>query len=405
MGKKAVLIGCNYAGTQAELQGCITDVKRMYRCLVDRYGFLDEDIKVLIDTKDSCTQPTGRNIFQALIDLVSSAKSGDVLFVHYSGHGVRLPVEASDTDDTGYDECIVPSDFNLIHDHDFRELVEQVPHGCRITIVSDSCHSGGLIHEAKEQIGLSYNVQQEDSGSGFGFTSFLFKIAENVLESCSICLPFGLWQKGLEDEVEEEQEKEVEEVNYTRGPRFKNRSLPLPTLVDILKQKSDKKDIDVVEIGPTVLDIFGESSSPKVKDFKDVRGGDSAFLGMVVNLNREFPLQKLQKDSDDTDPTIETEVEWNEDEYARSQKPELPQNGILISGCQTYETSADATPVRNQAYGALSNAIQKVIEESDGVVSNLELVLQVRRLLKLQGYSQNPGLYCDDNHAHSAFVC
>ncbi|KAI3749987.1 hypothetical protein L2E82_20611 [Cichorium intybus] len=27
MGKKAVLIGCNYAGTKAELKGCINDIK------------------------------------------------------------------------------------------------------------------------------------------------------------------------------------------------------------------------------------------------------------------------------------------------------------------------------------------------------------------------------------------
>jgi len=34
--------------------------------------------------------------------------------VHYSGHGTRLPAETGEDDDTGYDECIVPSDMNLI---------------------------------------------------------------------------------------------------------------------------------------------------------------------------------------------------------------------------------------------------------------------------------------------------
>lgn len=115
MGKKAVLIGCNYAGTKAELRGCINDVKRMYRCLVDRYGFSEDDIKVLIDADESYTQPTGRNIRQALDELVQSAEPGDFLVVHYSGHGTRLPAETGDDDDTGYDECIVPSDFNLIN--------------------------------------------------------------------------------------------------------------------------------------------------------------------------------------------------------------------------------------------------------------------------------------------------
>lgn len=45
-----------------------------------------------------------------------------------------------------------------IADDDFRDLVEQFPEGCQITIISDSCHSGGLIDEAKEQIGESSNT-------------------------------------------------------------------------------------------------------------------------------------------------------------------------------------------------------------------------------------------------------
>ncbi|KAL8239575.1 hypothetical protein R6Q59_016142, partial [Mikania micrantha] len=113
---ESVLIGCNYAGTKAELRGCVNDVKRMYRCLVDRYGFSEYDINVLIDTDDSYTQPTGRNIRKSLDDLVGSAEPGDFLFVHYSRHGTRLPTETDDDDDdTGYDECIVPCDFNLIY--------------------------------------------------------------------------------------------------------------------------------------------------------------------------------------------------------------------------------------------------------------------------------------------------
>lgn len=119
MSKKAVLIGCNYPGTKAELKGCINDVRRMYACLVDRYGFSQDDITVLIDTDDSYTQPTGKNIRRALSNLVRSAQPGDVLFVHYSGHGTRLPAETGDDDDTGYDECIVPCDMNLITGHLF----------------------------------------------------------------------------------------------------------------------------------------------------------------------------------------------------------------------------------------------------------------------------------------------
>lgn len=114
MVKRAVLIGCNYPRTKAELRGCINDVWRMHNCLIHRYGFLDKDITVLIDTDHSYTQPTGKNIRSAMSTLVRSAKPGDVLFVHYSGHGTRLLAETEEDDDTGYDECIVPTDMNLI---------------------------------------------------------------------------------------------------------------------------------------------------------------------------------------------------------------------------------------------------------------------------------------------------
>ncbi|KAG0496893.1 hypothetical protein HPP92_001584 [Vanilla planifolia] len=83
MVKKAVLIGCNYPGTKAELKGCVNDVRRMHRCLVERYGFDEGDIEVLIDTDRSFTQPTGANIRSAISRLIRSAKPGDFLFVHY----------------------------------------------------------------------------------------------------------------------------------------------------------------------------------------------------------------------------------------------------------------------------------------------------------------------------------
>ncbi|CAI9279666.1 unnamed protein product [Lactuca saligna] len=69
----------------------------------------------LIDGDNSYTHPTGCNIRQALDELVHSAEPGDFLIVHDSGHDTHLPAETGDDDDTGYDECIVSSDFNLIN--------------------------------------------------------------------------------------------------------------------------------------------------------------------------------------------------------------------------------------------------------------------------------------------------
>ena len=112
--KRAVLVGINYPGTDGELKGCLNDVARMRRCLVDRFGFDEAGIRVLADADPSTPPPTGANIRLELERLVADARPGDALFFHYSGHGLQLPAETGEDDDTGYDECIVPCDLNLI---------------------------------------------------------------------------------------------------------------------------------------------------------------------------------------------------------------------------------------------------------------------------------------------------
>jgi len=113
--KRAVLVGINYVGRgDDELKGCLNDVARMRRCLVDRFGFDGADIRVLADADPSTPPPTGANIRRELERLVAGGRAGDTLFFHYSGHGLQLPAETGEDDDTGYDECIVPCDGNLI---------------------------------------------------------------------------------------------------------------------------------------------------------------------------------------------------------------------------------------------------------------------------------------------------
>ncbi|KAE8679197.1 Metacaspase-4 [Hibiscus syriacus] len=336
MAKKAVLNGINYPGTKAELKGCINDVKRMYNCLIQR------------------------------------------------GHGTRLPAETGDEDDTGYDECIVPCDMNLITDDDFRDLVDKVPEGCRITIVSDSCHSGGLIDETKEQIGVS--TKDADSASGSGFKNFLHQTLKGAFESRGIHVP-SKFLPHHHDEVEVE--------DYDDG-YVKSRSLPLSTLIEMLKQKTGKDDIDVGKLRPTLFDVFGEDASPKVKKFMK-----------IIMTKLQVLKQKLDDDKGYVKLALKTEVSRKQEAYAGASKHSLPDSGILISGCQTDQTSADASPSGNasQVYGALSNAIQTIIADSDASVTNQELVLKARQLLKRQGFTQRAGLYCSEHHVDAPFVC
>ena len=290
--------------------------------------------------------------------------------------------------------------------------MDGVPKGCRLTIVSDSCHSGGLIEEAKEQIGESTKGEEEHSGSGFGLSGFLQRKVEDAIESRGFHVPSGLRHHTHRDE----ETNEDRDIELPHG--VKNRSLPLSTLIEILKQKTGKEDIDVGQLRPTLFDVFGEDASPKVKKFMKVilnklqhgggEGGQGGILGMVGSLAQEFLKQKLN-DNDEgyAKPAMETEVGSKHEVYAGSSKRGLPSGGILMSGCQTDQTSADACPSGNaaNAYGAFSNAIQAIIEETDGAITYSELILKAREKLQKAGFTQKPGLYCSDHHVDDPFLC
>ncbi|XP_058106826.1 metacaspase-9-like [Magnolia sinica] len=147
----ATLVGCNYTNTSHELNGCINDVQAMRGVLIDRFGFQPNDIELLTDATNSSSKPTGANIKRVLGRMIDMAEPGDILFFHFSGHGTLI----SSTDD-----AIVPCDLNLITDVDFRKLVHRLPEGAIFTILSDSCHSGGLIDKETEQIGPHSSVRE-----------------------------------------------------------------------------------------------------------------------------------------------------------------------------------------------------------------------------------------------------
>lgn len=47
--RRALLIGCSYPGSSAQLNGCINDVQCIQFCLKKRFGFTDQQILVLRD--------------------------------------------------------------------------------------------------------------------------------------------------------------------------------------------------------------------------------------------------------------------------------------------------------------------------------------------------------------------
>ena len=151
-GKRALLTGCCYPGTKAELNGCVNDVFAIKEMLMTHFGFQESDIEVMADTDKTTLQPNGANIRAKLNEMCEQAQPGDSLVWHFSGHGTQVPCAVSKEKD-GKEEAIVPADMNVIIDDDLRLAVNKMPLGAKFTFMADCCHSGGLLDH--EQVAIT----------------------------------------------------------------------------------------------------------------------------------------------------------------------------------------------------------------------------------------------------------
>ena len=139
--------GINYVGQQGELSGCHNDVLNMKQYIMDVHKFQEENITVLMDDGNH-TEPTRRNMIAAYQKVVNDSESGDVVFLHYSGHGGKMRDQNGDEAD-GYDETLIPVDYastGQIRDDDlYNMLVAPMKEGVFVTSVMDCCHSGSVL--------------------------------------------------------------------------------------------------------------------------------------------------------------------------------------------------------------------------------------------------------------------
>lgn len=155
MVKKALLIGINYKGTDAELNGCINDVRNMNNILINNFDYKAENIRIL--SEEHSISPTRKNMEDNINWLVRDVKAGDTIFFHYSGHGSNIADRNGDETD-GRDEVLVPLDYlkNGVVSDDwlYTNMVTKVPAGATLWAFTDCCHSGTMID-------LKYNYKSQ----------------------------------------------------------------------------------------------------------------------------------------------------------------------------------------------------------------------------------------------------
>lgn len=145
-------------GSYPSLGGCVRDVRHVEEHLKKRLKLPPAHILKLTATNTGGAKPaeppnllpTYENMVARFKELIAAAKSGDQVYIHYSGHGGRAKTIYPDLKGAnGRDECLVPTDIGNSEARYLRDvelaylLKEMVDKGLVITVVFDSCHSGG----------------------------------------------------------------------------------------------------------------------------------------------------------------------------------------------------------------------------------------------------------------------
>lgn len=152
--KRALIIGIQYPSTDSELRGTVNDCLIQMDMLQKYFGFKQENITFLTDAKsynhhyDKYEKPTKQNIIKHIKEFTKDVKDNDVLFFHYSGHGIR-EVDVNHDEISGFDEVLCPCDYEkngYIVDDDLHELlIASLPANSNLFCVMDCCHSGTIL--------------------------------------------------------------------------------------------------------------------------------------------------------------------------------------------------------------------------------------------------------------------
>jgi len=121
----------DYPGTQNDLRGCLYDQQNVCESLPDFQHRIFSDSMV-----------TRKVFMQTLEKAITESLAGDVIVVHYSGHGTQVK-DVSDDEPDGYDEALYLYDGILIDD-DIHRTLTLTPRDVTVCLLIDSCFSGSI---------------------------------------------------------------------------------------------------------------------------------------------------------------------------------------------------------------------------------------------------------------------
>lgn len=148
-----------------DLRGPRNDVRLLADALRP-HGFAPGHVTILADGVSS-QAPTRAAILAAFDRAVDRLQPGDVLFVHFAGHGAQQPERVAGQEPDGLDEIFLPADagkwdertgtvVNAITDDEIAERLQRAAAmGASTWSVFDSCHAGSLTRGTLTARGLT----------------------------------------------------------------------------------------------------------------------------------------------------------------------------------------------------------------------------------------------------------
>lgn len=140
---------------ELQLQGPDNDVE-LAAATLQRLGVAAADIAVLKSSGEQ--RPTRDNIINGIKTLTGRLEAGDIVYLHFAGHGSQQPVRDGDgSEGDGLDEIFLPEDVDkwqdeigavdkAISDNELDELITNIRRtGAFVWAVFDSCHSGTML--------------------------------------------------------------------------------------------------------------------------------------------------------------------------------------------------------------------------------------------------------------------
>jgi hypothetical protein len=155
-------------GSYGSLKGCVRDINLVEDYLRKTYNLQQDNLLKLTSSNDPSNPgqpledpslwPSYKNIVAKFKQLTEMAQPNDRVYIHYSGHGGRTSTNYPELkDNKGVDETLVPNDLGTaegqyLRDLELAQLLQNmVAKGLIVTVVLDSCHSGGASRDEENQ--------------------------------------------------------------------------------------------------------------------------------------------------------------------------------------------------------------------------------------------------------------